>query len=91
MNSARSFRDRAQRMRERSTLNPMIIEAARTGDVGPDVHKKFRERAEAVVAAGAVVIEDVPSNAIVGGVPAKILRYRDPQRMNVAFPTEHQE
>ena len=44
-----------------------------------------------VVAAGAVVIEDVPSNAIVGGVPAKILRYRDPQRMNVAFPTEHQE
>ena len=36
------------------TLNPMIIEAARTGDVGPDVHKKFRERAEAVVAAGAV-------------------------------------
>lgn len=30
----------------------------------------------AVVAAGAVVTEDVPSYAIVAGVPAKILRYR---------------
>lgn len=31
----------------------------------------------AVVAAGAVVTADVPANAIVAGVPAKILRYRD--------------
>jgi acetyltransferase-like isoleucine patch superfamily enzyme len=30
----------------------------------------------AIVAAGAVVIKDVPPYAIVGGVPAKILRYR---------------
>ena len=36
------------------TLNPMIIDAARTGDAGPDVQKKFRERAEAILAAGAV-------------------------------------
>lgn len=36
------------------TLNPMIIEAARTGDAGPGIQKQFRERAEAILAAGAV-------------------------------------
>ena len=36
------------------TLNPMIIEAARTGDSGPEVQKEFKERAEAILAEGAV-------------------------------------
>ncbi len=32
----------------------------------------------AVVAAGAVVVKDVPDYAVVAGVPAKIIRYQDP-------------
>lgn len=34
----------------------------------------------AIVAAGAVVVSDVPPFAIVGGVPAKVLRYRFPEK-----------
>ena len=35
----------------------------------------------AVVAAGAVVVKDVPPYAIVGGVPAKVLKYRHPPEL----------
>lgn len=39
----------------------------------------------AVVAAGSVVTQDVPAYAIVGGVPAKVLRYRFPEQVRQAL------
>lgn len=39
----------------------------------------------AIVAAGAVVVHDVPPFAIVGGVPARILRYRFDDAIRVAI------
>ncbi len=43
----------------------------------------------AVIAAGAVVAKDVPPYAIVGGVPAKLIRYRlTPERLDEITRTE---
>ncbi len=57
------------------TLNPMIIEAARSGNAGPEVERKFKERAEAILAAGAVgfgemAAEHFPSSTPYESAPA---------------------
>lgn len=54
--------------------NVSILEHVRIGD-------------GAVVAAGAVVTKDVPDYAIVGGVPAKVIRYRFDEKV-IAFLKE---
>jgi len=40
---------------------------------------RLRVGENSVVGAGAVVLQDVPANAIVVGVPARVVRYRQPQ------------
>jgi predicted TIM-barrel fold metal-dependent hydrolase len=52
--AAKKYPDKIAVLGGGGTLNPMIIEAARTGDASPEVQKKFRERADAILAAGAV-------------------------------------
>lgn len=37
----------------------------------------------AIIAAGSVVVKDVPDYAIVGGNPAKVIKYRDVEHYNV--------
>ena len=44
--------------------NAVVIEGVRIGQ-------------NAVVAAGAIVIEDVPENAVVAGSPARIIKMKD--------------
>lgn len=43
----------------------------------------------AVVASGAVVTKDVPPYAIVGGVPAKIIGYRERKEYNYGYQMEN--
>ncbi len=55
---------------------PIIIEDDVWIGTGAIILKGVRIGEGAIIAAGALVIKDVPSYAIVGGIPAKVLKMR---------------
>lgn len=61
---------------EANTKGPVILEDDVWLGQGVTVLSGVRIGKGAAVAAGSMVTEDVPAYAIVGGVPAKVLRYR---------------
>jgi len=51
------------------TLNAMIQESARTGDAGPEVRRKFKERAEELLRLGAVGFGELTAEHFQGATP----------------------
>ena len=60
----------------RETENP-ILEDYASVTCGAKVLGGVTMHRNSIAAAGAVVLKDVPENAIVGGVPAKVIKYKD--------------
>ena len=57
-------------------LNASIVQGVRVG-TNATILPGVRIGAHAIVGAGAVVTSDVPDYAVVAGVPARVLRFRD--------------
>ena len=64
---------------EPASATPVIIEDDVLIGANAVVIEGVRVGKGAVVAAGSIVIEDVPTGAVVAGVPARIIKYKDEQ------------
>lgn len=62
---------------EPASATPVIIEDGVLVGANAVVVEGVHVGANAVVAAGSVVLDDVPANAVVAGVPAKIIKQKD--------------
>ena len=62
---------------EPASATPVVIEDDVMIGANAVVLEGVRVGQAAVVAAGAVVVSDVPANAVVAGVPAKVIKMRD--------------
>lgn len=67
---------------EPASATPVIIEDDVLIGANAVVIEGVRIGKGSVVAAGAVVIEDVPENVVVGGIPARILKEKDEKTTN---------
>jgi predicted TIM-barrel fold metal-dependent hydrolase len=66
---ARKHADRIAVLGGGGTLNAMIIQAAATGDAGPAVQKKFKDRAEELIKEGVVGFGEMTAEHYAGGTP----------------------
>ena len=69
-------------MHETSLHSPTVLLITDRSDLDDQLSRQFLNAKKfigdnTVVAAGAVVTEDVPENAVVAGIPARIVKYRD--------------
>lgn len=62
---------------EPPSAEPVVIEDDVVIGANAVVLEGIRVKKGAVVAAGAIVIEDVPENAVVAGIPARIIKMKD--------------
>ena len=62
---------------EPASAKPVIIEDGVLVGANAVVVEGVHVGANAVVAAGSVVLEDVPDNAVVAGVPARVIKQKD--------------
>lgn len=62
---------------EPPSAEPVVIEDDVVIGANAVVLEGIRVKKGAVVAAGAVVIQDVPENAVVAGIPARIIKMKD--------------
>ncbi|MBQ8974023.1 MAG: 2,3,4,5-tetrahydropyridine-2,6-dicarboxylate N-acetyltransferase [Clostridia bacterium] len=64
---------------EPASATPVVVEDGVLVGANAVVIEGVHIGANAVVAAGSVVIEDVPENAVVAGVPARVIKQKDAQ------------
>lgn len=62
---------------EPPSANPVVIEDDVLIGANAVILEGIRVKRGAVVAAGAIVIEDVPENVVVAGIPARIIKKKD--------------
>lgn len=70
---------------DRLTSEPCILENDIWVGAGAVIVRGVTVGNGAVIAAGAVVTKNVPAFAIVGGVPAKVIKYRFPSDIRIAI------
>ena len=72
------IKDKEQPIKDQGLIGaPVIIEKNVWIGSNVTILKGVTIGADSIIAAGAVITKDVPKAAIVGGVPAKIIRYRE--------------